>query len=451
MAALLLVGGAAAALVAARGQGSLRGWSLVVLVVLVVAHSASFAHTLLPTSRQQDFYPETRTHRYLTEHLGADRYGAAGWTMLAATSEFYKLRTPVGHEFTAQRWKDAIRAADPGAQRTPTYSSFAANLSMEKVETSPALDQLSVKYWVADAEQAVGAVHRVPAASGEVSLEVGDVAHCTVPGGPLRGVRLRVQQMMSAAPAGARPTVHVAVTSGGVVRQGSVLIDTDRDPGVLDIAVAGEDLPTDQNASVRVWLTGTTEARVFAGRESELACGTVGPKADGLKLVHADSGGAIYERLNSLPRIRWASCSKVVTDRSERMAELRRGIPAGTVLVEDSALPVAECRSAAVTVLADDRERIAVRVEAQGTGFLVVADSIVRPGWRATVDGIAVDIQHGNHAFAAIPVSEGTHTVELRYVAPGLKAGLAVTIVSASLAAVPVFAPILRRRRRVRR
>lgn len=448
--ALLLVGGTAAVFVAARGSEIARNWSVVILVVLIVAQSTHFAHTLLPTSRRQDFYPDTATHRYLADHLGGERYGASGWTMLAATSDFYHLRTPVGHEFTQQRWKDAVRAADPGAQRTPTYSSFAADLAMGKVQKSAALDQLSVKYWVTSPLLAVGESQPVPAVEGDVRLG-GGVAYCSLAGGPLRGVRLRIRQSMSASPQGTRPMIHVAVTSGGVKRGGSVLIDTDRDPGVLTVAVAGEDLPIDKPTIVRVWLTDTDGVRVFAGQDDRLACAPVRPVEDDLRLVHADAGGAIYERLRALPRIRWASVSKVVSDRAERVAQLRRGIPADTVLVEDSSLPTADGRDAAVTVLADDRERIEVRVEAKGTGYLVVADSIVRPGWRATVDGSYVDIQHGNHAFAAVPVSAGTHTVELRYTAPGLKAGLAVTVVSISLAAIPIFAPILRRRRRVLR
>jgi len=81
-------------------------------------------------------------------------------------------------------------------------------------------------------------------------------------------------------------------------------------------------------------------------------------------------------------------------------------------MIEDDSLPVAEGRPAVLTTVRDAREHLMVRIDAQGTGYLVIADSIVRPGWRATVDGVDVSIQHGNHAFAAIPVSRGTHTVD---------------------------------------
>ena len=109
---------------------------LAVAITLLVAQSTVFAHTLLPTSRRADFYPETPTHRYLTEHLGPDRYAAGGETMFAPASDFYELRSPVGHEFTDQRWKDVLAAADPKVQRTATYSSFRPDLPVAEVGRS---------------------------------------------------------------------------------------------------------------------------------------------------------------------------------------------------------------------------------------------------------------------------------------------------------------------------
>ena len=132
------------------------------------------------------------------------------------------------------------------------------------------------------------------------------------------------------------------------------------------------------------------------------------------------------------------------------MAALDRGVPTGTVLLEDAGLPTAQGRPAEVRVLEDAPEHIRVAVEAKGRGYLVVADSIVRPGWRATVDGKAVPVVHGNHAFAAIPVPEGEHVVALEYVAPGLALGVAVTVGSLLLSAAAVLVPTSARRRRRR-
>lgn len=448
----VLVGAAACVVIAARGGRLATLISLAVVAVLVVAQSTWFATTLLPTSRVEDFYPDTPTHRYLAQHLGHDRYAARGNVMYAPTSDYYELRTPVGHEFTDQRWKDVLAAADPQVQRTVTYSSFSSDLPMEQVQDSPALDQLAVRYWVQSPRTVVGARDRMPAtAGGTVTLQEGSRAGCTVPGGPLRGVRIDVAKAIPRAPEGGRPILHVSVSSGGVQREGSVLVDSEFDPGRLFVAVAGEDLPESPTATLTFWLTGIDTPVVFDGIGDRLSCSAVRPADDRLRLVHADAGGAIYQRLDALPRIRWASTTQLVTDRQERQTLLEQGIPADTVLLEDDDLPDGDGRPATVRVVADERQLMSIQVDAEGAGYLVVADSIARPGWRARVDGRAVDIVHGNHALAAVAVPAGTHQVELTYVAPGLRLGVAVSAVSLVLAAVPVVGPTLARRRRRRR
>jgi hypothetical protein len=242
--------------------------------------------------------------------------------------------------------------------------------------------------------------------------------------------------------------VHVALTSGGVERRGSVLIDSAIAAGNLFIAVAGEDLPSDHRATVRVWLTDTDGSRVFRGDGKQIDCAAVRPADDGLRLVHADAGAAVYRRLGALPRIRWAPSSRVVEDGQARVAALDRGVPTGTVLLEDAGLPTAQGQPAEVRVLEDAPEHIRVAVDAKGGGYLVIADSIVRPGWRATVDGTAVPVVQGNHAFAAIPVPEGEHVVALEYLAPGLALGASVTVGSLLLSAAVLVPTSPRRRRR---
>ena len=445
---LILVVGAVLVVVAARGPRSASVLALALLAVLVVAQASAFAHTLLPGSRVQDFYPVTPTHAYLSANLHGDRYGATGNTMFAPTSDYYELRTPVGHEFTDQRWKDVVYAADPRAQLTVTYSTFSPELPIEQVEHSPALDQLAVRYWVASPRSGIGAREPMSGGRERIELEEGNSGACTVPGGPLRGVRVQVAAVMPAVTDGRRPMLHAAVTSGGVERQGAILIDSEFEPGRLFVAIAGEDLPASSTASVRFWVTDTEGSRVFRGQGGRLSCSAIRPAEDGLRLVHADAGGAVYQRLDALPRIRWAATSRVVTGRHERIAMVDQGVPADTVLLEDDRLPVGSGRPAAVRVLADERERLSVQVDAKGGGYLVVADSIARAGWHATVDGSPVDVVHGNHAFAAIPVPEGDHRVELVYRAPGLRVGVVVTVASLLVAAVPVIGPVLVRRRR---
>ena len=96
-----------------------------------------------------------------------------------------------------------------------------------------------------------------------------------------------------------------------------------------------------------------------------------------------------------------------MADADERVRELKRGVAEDTVLLDDDSTPAADGSPADVTVRSDEPERIEADVDAEGRGYLVIADSIVRAGWSATVDGKDVTMVPGNHAFAAIPVGVG--------------------------------------------
>ncbi len=96
----------------------------------------------------------------------------------------------------------------------------------------------------------------------------------------------------------------------------------------------------------------------------------------------------------------------------------------------------------------DEPERIEADVDADGRGYLVIADSIVRAGWSASVDGKDVTMVPGNHAFAAIPVGSGEHRVVVEYRAPGFALGKLVTAVSVLLSVALMLWPWWARRRR---
>ena len=225
----ILVVGVVLVVVAARGPRSASVLALALLAVLVVAQASAFAHTLLPGSRVQDFYPVTPTHTYLSANLHGDRYGAAGNTMFAPTSDYYELRTPVGHEFTDQRWKDVVYAADPRAQLTVTYSTFspepAHRADRDLAGSRPARRALLG----GEPGSSIGVREPMSGGREHIQLDERDAGTCTVPGGPLRGVQVQVAEAMPAVTDGRRPMLHAAVTSGGVERQGAILIDSDLD------------------------------------------------------------------------------------------------------------------------------------------------------------------------------------------------------------------------------
>ena len=62
-------------------------------------------------------------------------------------------------------------------------------------------------------------------------------------------------------------------------------------------------------------------------------------------------------------------------------------------------------------------------------------------GWSACVDGKKVDILKGNSIGMAIPLKEGKHEIELKYVTPGLKEGLIFSAIGLSVFMICVCWP----------
>jgi uncharacterized membrane protein YfhO len=60
-------------------------------------------------------------------------------------------------------------------------------------------------------------------------------------------------------------------------------------------------------------------------------------------------------------------------------------------------------------------------------GYLVLADTHY-PGWNATTDGLASEILPANHAFRAVQLSKGQHTVVFEYAPVSFRLGLWLTI-----------------------
>lgn len=450
--ALLVVAAVAAVLLTRFGPSRVRVVGPVVLALLAVGQSTAFAHTMLPLSDPSNLYPVTPTHAFLRDHIAGDRYAASGRTMYPATSDYYELRTPVGHEFTDERWRDLLLATDPGVEMSRTFSRFTLGMSVRNAARSRVLDQLSVRYWVAAPNQVLGTPDRErprPDRTRRVSLSGGKHGTCQVPGGPLRGIRIVVARGRRV-PETSAAVLHVAVRTPAGVRHGSQLLSPGLSRGPVRVATAAEDLRPGGRYPVEVWVSGAPGRTDLRGSGAGLECAAVRPSHERVRLVFSDAGANVYERLGALPRIRWATNSKVVADPGRRVGVLVKGIPDDTVLLDDHSTPQAEGASAQVSVRSDRPERMAVDVDAQGAGYLVVSDAIVRAGWTASVDGRRVALVHGNHALAAVPVPAGSHRVEISYSAPGLVEGAAVSaasgLVTLSLFVVPLV--VGRRRRR---
>jgi hypothetical protein len=421
----------------------LRTTALAAIPVLVVVESLVWVLPFWPRVPVDDFYPETPVHEFLADNLDGERFESAGGTMLTGTNAFYGLSTPTGHAFTDPRWKDMLRAIEPNVFRTQTYSAFSGRMPIERA-TSPIFDRMGVKYLVLTPGDAnYGRRETVGSDGAGVSIPAGGAAEVAIGEGPLRGVSVELREPLAPSDPFARISVEVVDAQGRVVAHSLRRTYAQARSGEFLVPVAGEDLPVDEPLRARVRLDSRDGELRLVGSDGAPRVTVTRPEPDGLRLVFAD-GAAVYERLRAQPRIRWASTSQVVTDERAQLEMLTR-VPAGDTVLVETPVPAGDGRPADVDVTADEGDHIEARVNAQGSGYLVVADARTR-GLRASVDGRRSDVVRVDHALVAVPVPAGEHVVEIDYIAPRSQVGALVSL-AAACALVLVGVIALRRRR----
>lgn len=105
---------------------------------------------------------------------------------------------------------------------------------------------------------------------------------------------------------------------------------------MIPVGVPGEGLTVaDGPLTASVRLTGTAGTPVLAGTRGSLACGRVTAVDDGLRLVDSHRGAITWQRLSSLPRVRWAGAAVVEPDPVARVAALVAGVSPDTVVLSD--------------------------------------------------------------------------------------------------------------------
>jgi hypothetical protein len=87
-----------------------------------------------------------------------------------------------------------------------------------------------------------------------------------------------------------------------------------------------------------------------------------------------------------------------------------------------------------VKILAQQRGRVSLSVDAPRPGFVVLTDTFY-PGWQATVDGQPAHIYQANLNFRAVAVAEGKHEIDFSYRPLAFKVGLWISTISFLLAA----------------
>lgn len=393
----------------------------------VLVPAVSVTTTWWSRSESDTFYPMTETHAFLGENLDGARFTPVGQVALPGTNTFYRLRSLGGHAFHSPVWKDLIRAADPEAFLTQTYSSIsAANLS-DTVE-SPILDRLAVKYVVADpGSEILGSVEAGPDVESQSVLDESVPVSSPIQTGPTRGVLLKGITQNEIDHDGSSLEVRMVSDADGEVIDTSTTWAVNLTPDRW-VALAGEDIADDEPWHLEATVLGLdATGTVGATADGELAIDVVRPEDDGLEVVHTGDA-TVYERSTALDRVRWASEAVVIADPDLRVEEMADGTVPAEVVVLDSADGLVEGGGdAVVTEEETDTNHVVAHVDADGPGWVVVADSLQRGGWSATVDGQPAELLSADHAAVAVLVSAGEHTVVLSYETPGLRTGLWVT------------------------
>jgi hypothetical protein len=427
---------------ALRAPTARYGQRLAFLVPCIVAVEAlAFVVPWWPRTASADYYPATPTTQFLAANLHGNRYAADNDTLFPSANSAYKLRAVSGHAFKEPAWRDLVESIDP---TQPQGSTVLTISDADKTATSPILDRLAARYFVAQPGVPVyGARTPPPASTSTFALTNGEATTFT-DRGPLRAVVVHAPSGFARGAGPAYLDATVRDVAGNVVAQGRRPL-LELPPIDIDVAVPGDALGSGAH-TVTLRLDAPGRTLTLSGTRAAPARGTVRPPAvdDGLRVRFADDT-VVYERTNALGRVHWASHTIIEPSAAERLSSLHKGYDADAVLL-DGPSPAASGHPARVSVQSDDGDSMRVAVDAQGAGYLVVADAI-QQGWKASVDGRPAALRPADGAVVAVAVGPGDHVVHLWYDPSGRKPALVLSGV-AFLVCLALAAMMVVRRRR---
>ncbi len=165
----------------------------------------------------------------------------------------------------------------------------------------------------------------------------------------------------------------------------------------------------------------------------------------------------LYRLKNALPRALVVPAAEVIPGEKDVLDTLM----AGTVDLHQKVIleqkppalvgPPLTTGGSSVDIADYRDDAVTVRARTDGSGFLVLMDFLL-PGWTATVDGSPEPILAANFAGRAVALNgPGEHTVQFRYEAPLLREGLAVSVASLLVVAIPLTSWGLARRSSITR
>jgi hypothetical protein len=196
-------------------------------------------------------------------------------------------------------------------------------------------------------------------------------------------------------------------------------------------------------------LTGT---RYFLVGRGEPADTLLSASPDEYVLRHESEALRVFEKRRVLPRAWVVPRLRAVGSRRAVMGGLNAPDfdPRAEALVEapeaDAGVPGAT-DGAEAQITTYEPERVIVRVQTPGPGFLVLSD-LAYPGWHAEVGGRERPIHLVDFLFRAVPVDAGESEVRFEYRPASWRAALWVTGVTATAIALRIAWSLARRGRR---
>jgi hypothetical protein len=324
-------------------------------------------------------------------------------------------------------------AVDPEAfDRSYTFS-FLEFLDVNRLSSS-ILDRMSVRWLVTQVDFPLpGAPFMLSDGGSTRKLDSAGHLDVVTESRPLRGVEIHVSEDFSTTDLAGRLRVEI-VGPDGAVRTGRRHVRGFLPAGSHWIPVAAEDLPVGGQAEIRVRLdanAGVLELRT--DRFGSPAVNGMAPTGDGLRLAYADDV-VIWENLNALGRVRFASEGVVVPDGRERVELLQTPLPSELVLLSEQSdhLTGPGAAEAVIDDFDDQFDHLKISVTTTGPGWLVVADAM-QDGWTASVNGVPQPLVAADHALVGIPLPEGSSEVILEYRPSGLRAGVSISVLSLAL------------------
>jgi hypothetical protein len=412
------------------------------LPVLAAVQALTLTVPYLPRVDKDTFFPVTPTHRYLMDHLGHERFAGTSRAMMIGSDTKLELRALGGHQFVNLRFAELVQGIPTRQFASPTWLDLPA---LPDVATSPVLDRLGVRYFVAS-PAAVVIGERAPVPEGGTPQPVGQAPQTLSTEGPLRAVTITPLGPLPPRTPDSAIDLVLKDPGGKEVARSRRLASGLAEGKPFDFPVAAEGVAPGTPLTAEFTTSGLGGPLHAAGEGGTVRLGTVTAAGDGLRLVES-TPAVIYERLEAAPRIRWASEAIVEPDGNARINREASGTLRPDQVVLDTPGPAADGAPADLRIDEDGTDEIAVSVSAKGAGYLVIADAI-QGRFKATIDGKAADLRPADHGLAAVAVPAGEHVVRVEYAAPYANLGGWVSMLMVIALIVVVVAGRVRDRRR---